>query len=152
MYIRWFLKRFHLVILEPSWFPRKKRILLWKAKIKCYLWASFYSFSAYFHNSTSASFSHANCTNCHIAHTKTHTQRHKRSRYRVIVKKVSFGIFSIILVSEKGKSFTIKSKGKKLSLGKFSWYLAIVKIIKIRHLECHINQENHDLKIIFEQK
>ena len=26
--IRWFLKRFHLVFLEPSWFPRKKTISL----------------------------------------------------------------------------------------------------------------------------
>ena len=26
--IGWFLKRFHLVFLEPSWFPRKEKILL----------------------------------------------------------------------------------------------------------------------------
>ena len=41
-YIGWFSKRFHLTFLVPSWFPRKKRILLWKAKTKCYLWASFH--------------------------------------------------------------------------------------------------------------
>ena len=41
-YIMWFLKRFHLAFLVPSWFPWKKRILLWKAKTKCYLCASFH--------------------------------------------------------------------------------------------------------------
>jgi len=41
-YIGWFLRRFHLVILEPSWFPKKKTILLSKAKTKGYLWASFH--------------------------------------------------------------------------------------------------------------
>ena len=40
--IGWFLKRFYLVFLEPSWFPRKEKILLWKAKTKGYLWASFH--------------------------------------------------------------------------------------------------------------
>ena len=41
---RWFLTTFYLVLLGPSWFPRSKRILLWKAEIKCYLWASFHDF------------------------------------------------------------------------------------------------------------
>ena len=40
--IGWFLKRFHLAFLEPSWFPRKKKILLWIAKTKGYLWPSFH--------------------------------------------------------------------------------------------------------------
>ena len=40
--IGWFLKRFHLVFLESSWFPKKKKILLKKAKTKDYLWASFH--------------------------------------------------------------------------------------------------------------
>ena len=73
-------------------------------------------------------------------------------KYRVILKTVLFGIFDIILVSKEEKDFTVKSKYKVLSLSKFSWYLAIVKIIKIRHLKGHISQKNHDLKIIFMQK
>ena len=40
--------------------------------------------------------------------------------YRVIFKKVSFGIFSMILVSKEKKNFTMKSKDIVLSLGKFS--------------------------------
>ena len=72
--------------------------------------------------------------------------------YRVILKKVLFGIFSIILVSKEQKNFTMKSKDEVLSLSKFSWYLAIVKIIQIRHSKGHISQKNHDLKIIFVQK
>jgi len=40
--IGWFLKRFYLVFLGSSWFPRKKKILLEKAKTKSYLWASFH--------------------------------------------------------------------------------------------------------------
>ena len=40
--IGWFLKRFHFVFLESSWFPRKKMNSLQKAKTKCYLWASFH--------------------------------------------------------------------------------------------------------------
>ena len=40
--------------------------------------------------------------------------------YRVILKKVSFGIFSIIMVSKEEKDFTMKSKAKVLSLSKFS--------------------------------
>ena len=41
-------------------------------------------------------------------------------KYRVILKKVPFGIFRTILVSKEEKFFTIKSKDKGLSLGKFS--------------------------------
>ena len=44
----------------------------------------------------------------------------KHARYRVIFKKVSFGIFRTIMVSKEEKIFTIKSKGKGLSLSKFS--------------------------------
>ena len=40
-------------------------------------------------------------------------------RYRVILKKVLFGIFRVILVSKEEKNFTIESKDKGLSLGKF---------------------------------
>ena len=72
--------------------------------------------------------------------------------YRVILKKVLFGIFRTILVSKEEKNFTIKNKDKGLSLSKFSWYLVIVKIIKIRHSKGHISQTNHDLKNIFMQK
>ena len=57
------------------------------------------------------------------------TQRNTISHYelmcRVILKKVS----------KKDKEFTIESKGKGLSLSRFSWYLAIVKIIKIGRLK-----------------
>merc|ERR1711989_12052 len=72
--------------------------------------------------------------------------------YRVILKKVSFGIFAIILVSKEDKNFTIESKGKGLSLSRFSFYLAIVKIIQIGRLNGHISQKNHDFKIVFVQK
>ena len=40
-------------------------------------------------------------------------------KYRVILKKVLFGIFDIILVSKEEKNFTMKSKAKVLSLSKF---------------------------------
>ena len=40
--------------------------------------------------------------------------------YRVILKKVSFGVYRTILVSKEEKNFTIKSKHKGLSLSKFS--------------------------------
>ena len=72
-------------------------------------------------------------------------------RYRVILKKVLFGIFRIILVSKEEKNLTIESKDKGLTLSKFSWYLVIVKIIKIRHSKGHISRTNHDLKNIFMQ-
>ena len=42
------------------------------------------------------------------------------TKYRVILKKVSFGVFRTILVSEVEKIFTKKSKDKGLSLSKFS--------------------------------
>ena len=41
------------------------------------------------------------------------------SKYRVILKKVSFGIFRITLVSKEEKNFTIECKDKGLSLSKF---------------------------------
>ena len=41
-------------------------------------------------------------------------------KYRVILKKVSFGIFRTILVFKEEKNITIKSKDKGLSLSKFS--------------------------------
>ena len=72
--------------------------------------------------------------------------------YRVILEKVSFGIFRTFLVSKKEIKITTKSKDKELSLSKFSSYLAVVKIIKIRHSKGHISQIKHDLKIIFMQK
>ena len=46
----------------------------------------------------------------------------------------------------------MESKDKKPSLSKVSWYLVIVKIIKIKHLKGHISQKNHDSKIIFMEK
>ena len=51
--------------------------------------------------------------------------------YRVILKKVSFGIFSFILVSKGEKNFTMKSKDEVLSMSKFSWYRVIHK--KLSH-------------------
>ena len=70
------------------------------------------------------------------------------SRYQVILEKVSFGIFSIILVSKEEKNSSVESNDNMLSLSKFSWNLVIVKIIKIRHFKGHICQKNHDSKII----
>ena len=76
----------------------------------------------------------------------------KVQKYRVILKKVSFGNFRTIMVSKEEKIFTIKSKDKGLSQSKFSLYLVMVKINKIRHSKGHISQKNHDSKIIFMQK
>ena len=72
--------------------------------------------------------------------------------YRVLLKKVSIGNFGIILVSKEEKHFAIESKNKVQSLSKFSWYLVMVKMIKIRHSKGYISQTNHDLKNIFMQK
>ena len=44
-----------------------------------------------------------------------------------------------------------KFKSPQLSLSMFSWYLFIVKIIKIGHSKGHTSQTNHDLKNIFMQ-
>ena len=86
----------------------------------------------------------------------TEYQLFHRSRlhlmYRVILKKVSFGVFRTILVYKAKKNFTIKSKYKVLSLSKFSYYLVMVKIIKIRHLKGHISPNNHDSRIVFMRK
>ena len=41
-------------------------------------------------------------------------------KYRVILKKVSFCIFRIILFWKEEKKFTVESKDKGLSLSKFS--------------------------------
>ena len=62
-------------------------------------------------------------------------------KYRVIFKKVFFGVFRIILVYKEDKDFPMESIDKMLSLKKFSWYLVIVKIIKIRHLKGHKSQK-----------
>ena len=53
--------------------------------------------------------------------------------YRVIHKKVSFGIFSIIKTAYDKKFFAIEILDKVFSLSRFSRYLVIVKIVKIRH-------------------
>ena len=53
----------------------------------------------------------------------------KTGMYRVILKKVSFDIFTMMLVSKEEKKFTTKSEDKGQSLSKFSGYLVIVKII-----------------------
>ena len=63
-----------------------------------------------------------------------------------------FDIFITFLVSKQEQNFTIESKDKGLSLSKFSWYLVIVKIIKIEHLIGHISQKSHDLKKNFKKK
>ena len=39
------------------------------------------------------------------------------------------------------KKFSLENKDKGLSLSKLSWYLVIVKIIRIRHLNGHISQK-----------
>ena len=62
-------------------------------------------------------------------------------KYRVIFKKVLFGIFRIFLVSKEVKNFTRESKDQELSLSKFPWYLVDVIIIKIWHLKGHISQK-----------
>ena len=67
----------------------------------------------------------------------------------MILKKVPYGTFRTILVSKEEKKFTMESRYKGLLLSKFSWYLVIVKIIKIRRLEGYNYQpKNKDLKII----
>ena len=76
----------------------------------------------------------------------------KVQKYRVILKKVSFGNFRTIMVSKEEKNFTMESRYKRLSLSKFSWYLVVVKIIRIRHSKGHISQTNPDLKNILMQK
>ena len=43
-----------------------------------------------------------------------------KGRYRVILNKVSFGIFRTSLVSKEDKNFTLESKDKGLSLSNFS--------------------------------
>ena len=89
------------------------------------------------------------CMTYHFPHLNT-TFEYK---YRVIHKKVSFGVFWIFLIfKEEKKNLTLESLDKVLSLSKFLQYLAIVNIIKIRHSEGHISQKNHDLNIIFKQK
>ena len=71
----------------------------------------------------------------------------------MILKKVSLGNFRIILISQEEKNSTIESKDKiLLFLNKFSCYLVIVKIIKIRRLKGHISQKNHDSEIVLMQK
>ena len=52
-------------------------------------------------------------------HPLVHFERTAR-KYRVILKKVSFGIFRIILVSKEEKKFTAERENKGLSLTKFS--------------------------------
>ena len=52
--------------------------------------------------------------------THEHSVKRLQSLYRVILKKVSFGVFSIILVFKEEKNFTMKSKDKVLSLSKVS--------------------------------
>ena len=89
---------------------------------------------------------------CCCATTKGVMHSPLMARYRVILKKVSFGVFSIIMVLKDETNFTMKNKDRVLSLSKFSWYLAMVKIIKIRHSKGHISQKNHVSKIIFMQK
>ena len=64
--------------------------------------------------------------------------------YRVILKKVSFGIFEIIVVSKEENNYTMESKDKVLSLKTFSWYLVIVKSIKTRHIKGHMSQKNQN--------
>ena len=54
-----------------------------------------------------------------LATDRTATYYAVSSKYRVILKKVSFGIFKIILVYKEDKNFTIESEGKGLSLSKF---------------------------------
>ena len=53
--------------------------------------------------------------------------------YRVILKKVLFGIFWIFLIFKEEKNLTMESKDNVLPLSKFSWYFVMVKIVKIRH-------------------
>ena len=60
-------------------------------------------------------------------------------QYRVILKNVSFGI-SVSSWFLREKRILLSKANKVLSLSKFSWYLVIVQIIKIRHLKGHIRQ------------
>ena len=51
---------------------------------------------------------------------KKENSRQIEVKYQVILKKVSFCVFSIILIFKVEKNFTVKSKDKVLSLSKFS--------------------------------
>ena len=73
---------------------------------------------------------------------KSNLQDGLEQRYRVFLKKVSYGIFKTFLISKEEQILTKESKEKGLPLSKFSWYLVIVKIIKTRHSKGHISQTN----------
>ena len=51
---------------------------------------------------------------------KAKFHNHEEYKYRVILKKVSFGIFSVNMVSKEEKNFTMKRKDEVLCLSKFS--------------------------------
>ena len=70
----------------------------------------------------------------------------------MILKKVSIGIFIIMLNFQGRKNLTMESEDKVLSLSRFSRYLVIVKIIEIRQEKGHESKKNRDLKAIFIQK
>ena len=55
--------------------------------------------------------------------------------YRMILKKVSFGIFRIILVSNEENNSTGESNDKVLLLSKLSWYLVIDSLSKSSKLD-----------------
>ena len=61
--------------------------------------------------------------------------------YRVILRKVSFGIFRIILVSKEEKYFSKESQHKVLSMSLHDFHDVLVKIIKIIHLKDHISKK-----------
>ena len=71
----------------------------------------------------------------------------------MILKKVSFGIFRIILVSKEENNSATESKDKVLSLSKFSQHLVNdnVGIIKIRHLkgQNHFNTKINATLLLF---
>ena len=76
-----------------------------------------------------------------IAHGIVHGYRQNILWYRVILKKVSFGIVLSILIAKEEINLTMESQDKALFLCKFLWYLVVIKIIKIGHWKGHISQK-----------
>ena len=74
---------------------------------------------------------------------------YRQSGYRVVKKKVSLDIFSIIRTNYNKEFLTVKITDKVLSLSKFWRHLVNVKIVKIRHSNGHISYIKQCQKNIF---
>ena len=72
--------------------------------------------------------------------------------YRVILKKVSFGIFLIILVYNKEKKIYCKMQRQRAITEQVFMIFGHGQNHQNGHLQGHISQRHHDGKIIFMQK